>query len=46
MENGAKKWISQAIDGCKVDLGGWASSICFHELALGAYDGIIGQDGV
>lgn len=27
-----------------VDRGGWTSTICFHELALGSYDGIIGQD--
>jgi len=44
MENGAKKWINQAVDRCVVDRGGWTSTICFHELALGSYDGIIGQD--
>jgi len=43
MENGVKKWINQEIVKYVVDLRGWSSGICFHELALGANDGIIGH---
>lgn len=43
MENSAKTWINCAVDRYMVDLGGWMSVVCFHELDFGSYDGIIRQ---